>query len=234
MQLLIDKVLQANLELPALGLVVFTWGNVSAIDREAGLVAIKGSGIPYEGMTAADIVVLDLDGRIVRGSRRPSSDAETHLELYRRFPGIGGVVHTHSRWATSWAQAARDLPAYGTTHADTFYGPVPCTRSLPDAETGGAYELETGRVIVETFETRSIDPLAVPAVLVAGHGPFCWGRDAADAVHNAAVLEECAWMGLLTEQLSPDAGPIPQTLLDRHYLRKHGKDAYYGQVGDGR
>ncbi len=230
MRELIEKVLEANLELPALGLVVFTWGNVSAIDRAQGLVAIKGSGIPYEGMTAGDIVVLDLEGRPVHGSRRPSSDVETHLELYRRFPGIGGVVHTHSRWATAWSQSCRDLPAFGTTHADTFYGPVPCTRQLTETEINGAYEYETGRVIAETFESRPVDPAAVPAVLVAGHGPFCWGRDGADAVHNAAVLEECAMMALLTEALAPGAAPISQALLDRHYLRKHGKNAYYGQA----
>ena len=230
MQTLIEKVLKANLELPALGLVVFTWGNVSAIDRETGLVAIKGSGIPYERMTAEDIVVLDIDGHTVAGKRRPSSDIETHLELYRRFPGIGGVVHTHSRWATAWSQSCRDLPAFGTTHADTFYGAVPCTRQLTDAEINVEYEKETGRVIAETFEVRTLDPLAVPAVLVAGHGPFCWGTDAEDAVHNAAVLEECAMMALLTEVLAPGASPIHQSLLDRHYLRKHGKNAYYGQT----
>ncbi|HEY5466307.1 MAG TPA: L-ribulose-5-phosphate 4-epimerase [Clostridia bacterium] len=232
MRTLIEKVLEANLALPAHGLVVFTWGNVSAIDRSSGLVAIKGSGIPYDGMTEADIVVLDLDGNTVRANRRPSSDVATHLELYRRFPGIGGIVHTHSRWATSWAQSCRDLPAYGTTHADTFYGSVPCTRLLTDQEILGEYELETGRVIAEAFTGRSLDPMSVPAVLVAGHGPFCWGTDAMEAVHNAVVLEECAMMALLTERIAPDTVPIGQTLLDRHFLRKHGKDAYYGQGGE--
>lgn len=231
MHVLIEKVLAANLLLPRMGLVVFTWGNVSAIDRAGNLIAIKGSGIPYEEMTAADIVVVDLDGKLVHGNRRPSSDLETHLELYRRFPAIGGVVHTHSRWATSWSQACRDLPPYGTTHADTFYGPVPCTRPLTDAEINGAYELETGRVIAETFESRHIDPVAVPAVLVAGHGPFAWGTDAVDAVQHAAILEECAQMACHTETIATAPAPISQTLLDRHYLRKHGKDAYYGQGG---
>ncbi len=232
MNSLIADVLKANLMLPQLGLVVFTWGNVSAIDRDHQWIAIKGSGIPYEQMTARDIVVVDPTGRILHGNRRPSSDLDTHLELYRHFPHVGGIVHTHSRWATAWAQARRDLPAYGTTHADTFYGSVPCTRMLTDAEIDGEYERETGRVIVETFRHRSIDPQAVPGVLTAGHGPFAWGQDAIEAVHHAAILEECAWMASQTESLAGrDAAPISQTLLQRHYQRKHGADAYYGQTG---
>lgn len=232
MDSLIAEVLKANLLLPRLGLVVFTWGNVSAIDRDNHWVAIKGSGIPYEEMTAEDIVVVDPAGSILRGSRRPSSDLETHLELYDHFPQCGGIVHTHSRWATAWAQARRDLPAYGTTHADTFYGSVPCTRLLTDAEIQGDYERETGRVIVETFRRRQLDPLAIPAVLTAGHGPFAWGANAVEAVHHAAILEECARMASQTERLAGrDASPISQTLLHRHYQRKHGANAYYGQTG---
>lgn len=229
MEKLLEHVFEANLLLPKHNLVVFTWGNVSAIDRERGLVAIKPSGVRYEGMTANQMVVLDLDGKIISGSLRPSSDTPTHLELYRNFPAVGGIVHTHSRWATTWAQACRDLPAYGTTHADYFYGAIPCTRKLSVDEIRTDYELNTGKVIVETFRDRQIDPAAVPGVLIAGHGPFAWGSDALNAVHNAVVMEECAFMGIQTESLNPSVKPLEQELLDKHYFRKHGKDAYYGQ-----
>lgn len=223
------EVCAANCLLPAHGLVTFTWGNVSAIDRESGLVVIKPSGVEYDKLTPDDMVVLSLDGKKVEGKLSPSSDTPTHLELYRNF-AIGGIVHTHSRWATVRAQACLPLPAYGTTHADYFYGEVPCTRALTAEEIQGEYELNTGKVIVETFTGRVLDPIAMPGVLVKQHGPFAWGKDAAEAVHNAVVLEEIAMMGLMTE-LSPgfDKVPLPQTLLDKHYLRKHGANAYYGQ-----
>ena len=223
-------VLKANLDLPRHGLVVFTWGNVSGIDREKGLVVIKPSGVDYDIMTADDMVVVDLEsGKTVEGSKKPSSDTPTHLELYRQFPDIGGIVHTHSRHATIWSQAGRDLPALGTTHADYFYGPIPATRRMTAAEIAGEYELETGKVIVETFRERGIEPNDVPAVLVHSHGPFAWGKDAHNAVHNAVVLEEIAYMNLFTYQVNPNAPDIQQELLDKHYLRKHGKNAYYGQ-----
>ena len=225
-----QQVLEANLALPAHHLVTFTWGNVSAIDRERGLVVIKPSGVEYDGMRAEDMVVVDLhSGEVVEGRKKPSSDTATHLALYCRFPGIGGIVHTHSRHATIWAQAGRDLPAWGTTHADYFYGTIPCTRLMTQEEIAGEYEHQTGEVIIQTFVERDIDPLQVPAVLVNAHGPFAWGKDAADAVHNAVVLEECAYMGLFSTQLTPQLGNMQPQLLDKHYLRKHGKSAYYGQ-----
>lgn len=222
-----EQVLKANLDLPKHDLVTFTWGNVSGIDRESGLVVIKPSGVAYDEMTVADLVVVDLDGNVVDGDKKPSSDTATHLVLYKKFPEIGGVVHTHSPWATSWAQAGLPIPALGTTHGDYFYGDIPCTRRMTKSEINGEYELETGNVIVEAF--REIDPMAVPSVLVHGHAPFNWGKDAEEAVHNAVVLEEVAKMALHTYQLNPDVSGMQQTLLDKHYLRKHGKDAYYGQ-----
>ncbi|MEE4165499.1 MAG: L-ribulose-5-phosphate 4-epimerase, partial [Desulfocapsaceae bacterium] len=213
------------------GLVIFTWGNVSAIDRELGEVVIKPSGVSYETMGIDDLVVVDMDGTVIEGTCNPSSDLATHLELYRQFPACGGVVHTHSRIAVAWAQAGIDLPAFGTTHADYFYGPIPCTRNLNSDEIQGAYEHETGRVIVETFRKRGIDPAAVPGVLVSGHGPFTWGDDAMAAVHNTIVLEEIAAMAYSSLALNPRLQGIDQELLDKHYLRKHGKNAYYGQAG---
>ena len=221
-------VCKANLALPKHGLVTFTWGNVSGVDREKGLMVIKPSGVEYDNMTAEDMVVLSLDtGEVVEGKWKPSSDTATHLALYRAFPNLGGIVHTHSRWATSWAQAGRGIPVYGTTHGDYFYGEIPCTRKMTPAEISGPYELETGNVIVETFAALSADQ--IPAVLVHSHGPFTWGKDPMDAVHNAVVLEELAFMAFHTEMLNPDAMPMQQELLDKHYLRKHGKNAYYGQ-----
>ena len=222
-----EKVCQANLDLVRHGLVLFTWGNVSAIDRESGLVVIKPSGLPYDGMKAEDMVVLDLTGKVVEGKWKPSSDTPTHLELYKAFPGCGGIVHTHSRWATTFAQAGRDIPAMGTTHGDYFYGDIPCTRKMTPEEIAGEYEKETGLVITETFRGR--DAMEVPAVLVHSHGPFAWGKDPAEAVHNAVVLEEVAFMAWHAMELDPRAGRMQQELLDRHYLRKHGKNAYYGQ-----
>ncbi|MEH6993275.1 L-ribulose-5-phosphate 4-epimerase [Neobacillus drentensis] len=222
-------VLEANLQLPKHGLVTFTWGNVSGIDRDQGLVVIKPSGVPYEELTLEDMVVVDLEGNIIEGTKRPSSDTPTHLSLYRSFQHVGGIVHTHSPWATAWAQAGRSIPALGTTHADYYYGEIPCTRTLTKDEITRAYELETGNVIIETFETGGIDPLAMPGVLVSNHAPFCWGKDANQAVHNAVVLEEVAKMALHTFQLNSQIEPIDQFLLDKHYLRKHGVNAYYGQ-----
>ena len=214
-----EEVYKANLELPAKGLVLFTWGNVSAIDREKGLVVIKPSGVEYDKLKAEDMVVVDLD----------SSDTPTHVELYKKFPEIGGIVHTHSTNATIWAQSGRDIPAYGTTHGDYFYGPVPCTRKMTPEEIAGEYEKETGTVIIETFEKREINPKFVPAVIVHSHGPFTWGKNAAEAVYNSVVLEELAKMATFTEQVNKDIKPMQQELLDKHFLRKHGENAYYGQ-----
>ena len=222
-----EQVFLANLELPKHGLVTFTWGNVSGIDRDSGLVVIKPSGVEYDTMTVNDMVVVDLDGNVVDGKWKPSSDTATHLALYKAFENIGGIVHTHSRWATSWAQAGRGIPAYGTTHADYFYGEIPCTRKMTPQEIAGEYELETGNVIVETFKNFSADD--IPAVLVNSHGPFSWGKDPFNAVHNAVVLEEVAFMALHTEQLNAKVDVMQQELLNKHYLRKHGKNAYYGQ-----
>lgn len=223
-----ERVLRANLELAARGLVTYTWGNVSGIDRERGLVVIKPSGVEYEAMTADDMVVVDLaTGEKVEGKWKPSSDTPTHLVLYRAFPELGGVVHTHSRYATSWAQAGKGIPAFGTTHADYFYGEIPCTRKMTPAEIAGEYELETGNVIVETFKDLSAPD--IPAVLVHSHGPFTWGTDPENAVHNAVVLEELAFMAFCSRMLSPDLSEMQSELLDKHYLRKHGKNAYYGQ-----
>ena len=224
-------VYEANMLLPAHHLVTFTWGNVSGVDREAGLFVIKPSGVPYESLTPDDMVVVDLHGRKVEGKLNPSSDTATHWELYNRFPAIGGIVHTHSRWATIWAQAGREIPPYGTTHADYIYGAVPITRSLTEDEVTRAYELETGKVIAAHFEDHKLNPIAVPCVLVRNHGPFTWGKDAMDAVHNAVVLEEVAMMAWHTEAL-PVLQPredMPDYLKEKHYQRKHGPNAYYGQ-----
>lgn len=221
------QVLEANLLLPKYGLVTFTWGNVSGIDRESGLVVIKPSGVPYEGMTEEDMVVVDLDGKRVEGQWKPSSDTPTHVELYKAFPALGGIVHTHSRWATTFAQAGLDIPAMGTTHGDYFYGDIPCTRKMTPQEIAGEYEKETGRVIIETFAGKS--PADIPGVTVHSHGPFAWGRYAMDAVHNAVVMEEVAFMDWHAMMINPAAGRMQQELLDKHYLRKHGKNAYYGQ-----
>jgi len=222
-----QEVWEANLQLPKYGLVTFTWGNVSAIDRKRGIVAIKPSGVSYDSMRPEDIVLVDLDGNVVDSRLKPSSDTPTHLELYRSFDTIGAIVHTHAPWATSWAQSGRPIPAFGTTHADYFYGEIPCTRPMTKSEIEGAYERETGKVIVEALQGR--DPLQVPGVLVHGHAPFNWGRNAQEAVHNAVVLEEVAKMAIHTLALNPAASAIDQALLDKHFLRKHGANAYYGQ-----
>lgn len=224
-----QEVLEANLLLPKHGLITFTWGNVSGIDRESGLVVIKPSGVEYDGMQAEDMVVVDLDGNRVEGKYKPSSDTPTHVALYKAFPSLGGIVHTHSRWATSFAQAGKGIPAFGTTQGDYFYGEIPCTRKMTPEEIAGAYELETGNVIIETFQSRGIDPAQVPAVLVMSHGPFAWGTDPHNAVHNAVVLEEVAFMAFHAMALTPGLPPMQQELLDKHYLRKHGPGAYYGQ-----
>jgi L-ribulose-5-phosphate 4-epimerase len=221
-----ETVCRANLDLVRYGLVIFTWGNVSGIDRAKVLVVIKPSGVPYDSLKADDMVVLDLEGKQVEGRLKPSSDAPTHLYLYREMEGPGGIVHTHSEWATSWAQARRPIPAYGTTHADYFYGEIPCTRPLTEEEVRDDYEYNTGVVIVETF--GGLDPMALPGVLVGQHGPFAWGKDPQEAVHNARVMDEVAKMAFRNEMLG-HRQPIDPYLLDKHYLRKHGKDAYYGQ-----
>lgn len=222
-----QKVYEANMDLPRYGLVTFTWGNVSAIDREAGLFVIKPSGVDYDKLTPEDMVVMSLDGKKVEGRYNPSSDTPTHLELYRAFPKIGGVVHTHSSWATSWAQAGRAIPCYGTTHADYIYGEVPCARCLTEEELKN-YETNTGLLIVDLFKDKDYE--AVPAVLCKNHGPFTWGKDAHEAVHNAVVLEEVAKMAARCEMINPRVQPAPQELQDKHYYRKHGANAYYGQA----
>ncbi len=224
-----EQVYLANMELPKRGLVTYTWGNVSGIDREKGLFVIKPSGVGYDLLKPDDMVVMDLQGNKVEGDLNPSSDTKTHLVLYNAFPGIGGIVHTHSPYAVAWAQAGEDLPCYGTTHADYFYGSVPCARHLTQEELDEDYERNTGITIVETFRERGIDPKAVPAVLCYSHGPFTWGKDADQAVYHSVVLEECAKMGIFTRVLNPHAAPAPQRMLDKHYLRKHGPNAYYGQ-----
>ena len=221
-----EQVFQANLELVKHGMVIFTWGNVSAIDRGKGLVVIKPSGVSYDRLKPADMVVVNLYGDVIEGSLKPSSDLPTHLVLYKSFENIGGVVHSHSEWATSWAQAGRGIPAIGTTHADYFYGEIPCTRKMTNAEIEGEYEKETGNVIVECFQ--NLNPDQVPGALVNNHGPFSWGKDAADAVHNAVVMEEVAKMAFKSFIINPET-TMDKALLDRHFLRKHGKNAYYGQ-----
>lgn len=223
-----QKVYEANMDLPRYGLVTFTWGNVSGIDREKGLFVIKPSGVEYEKLRPEDMVVVDMDGNKVEGEYNPSSDTPTHLELYKAFPECGGIVHTHSPWATSWAQACKSIPPFGTTHADYFYGAIPATRLMTKEEIESAYEKNTGLVIIETFKGK--DPMAIPGVLVSNHGPFSWGTDAHNAVHNAVVMEECAKMALHSLQLNPELPSISQTILDKHYLRKHGANAYYGQI----
>ena len=225
-----ETVLKANLLLPKHGLVTFTWGNVSGVDREQGLMVIKPSGVEYDEMCAGDMVVVSLEtGERVEGRYKPSSDTPTHIALYRAFPNVGGVVHTHSRWATSFAQAGRGIPAFGTTQCDYFYGEIPCTRLMTPEEIHGEYELETGNVIIETYKERGINPDYVPACLVHSHGPFAWGTDPMNAVHNSVVLEEVAFMAFHAMALTPGLPPMQQELLDKHYLRKHGPNAYYGQ-----
>ena len=225
-----ETVLKANLLLPKHGLVTFTWGNVSGVDREQGLMVIKPSGVEYDEMCAGDMVVVSLEtGERVEGRYKPSSDTPTHIALYRAFPNVGGVVHTHSRWATSFAQAGRGIPAFGTTQGDYFYGEIPCTRLMTPEEIHGEYELETGNVIIETYKERGINPDYVPACLVHSHGPFAWGTDPMNAVHNSVVLEEVAFMAFHAMALTPGLPPMQQELLDKHYLRKHGPNAYYGQ-----
>ena len=224
-----ERVYKANMELPEKGLILYTWGNVSGIDREKGLIVIKPSGVDYERMKASDMVVVDLLGNVVEGSLNPSSDTATHIELYKAFEEIGGIVHTHSTWATIWAQSGRDIKAYGTTHADYFYGPVPCTRKMTKEEIEGEYEKETGNVIVETYRERNLNPLYVPGVLVNSHGPFTWGKSPEEAVHNSVVLEEIGRMAASMEMFNENTKSMQQELLDKHFLRKHGANAYYGQ-----
>lgn len=223
------KVLKDNLDLVKNKLVLFTWGNVSQIDRESGLIVIKPSGVEYDDMTADDMVVVDLNGNVVEGHYRPSSDTPTHIEFYKAFPTVGGVTHTHSTYATAWAQAGRSIPFYGTTHADYFYGDIPCARSLTQEEIEGEYEKNTGLAIVEKFTTNGIDPMAVPGVLIKSHGVFAFGKDGANSVYNATVIEEVAKMATITEQVNPNVERADQFMMDKHYNRKHGKNAYYGQ-----
>lgn len=229
LKMLKEQVLEANLELPRLGLVDFTWGNVSGKDAESGSIVIKPSGLPYSTMKVTDMVVVDAQGQVLEGTLKPSSDLPTHLELYRHFPLVGGIVHTHSTWATVWAQSCRGIPPLGTTHADYFFGEIPCTPVLTEQQTTGHYEAQTGLAIVQRFRDEGIDPSQMPAVLVANHGPFTWGVDADAAVHNAAVLELTARMALLTLQMTPNLPNMPQYLLEKHFFRKHGPGAYYGQ-----
>ena len=225
-----EEVYRANMLLPRHGLVTFTWGNVSGIDRASGLMAIKPSGVEYEALEPQDMVLVDIaTGQKAEGRLNPSSDTATHCELYRSFPGIGGVVHTHSRWATIFSQSGRGIPPLGTTHGDYFYGEIPCTRTMTPEEIAGEYELETGKVIVEAFRSQGIEPEQVPAVLVQSHGPFAWGTDPMNAVHNAVVLEELAFMAWHNRMMDPEIPPMQRELLDKHYLRKHGANAYYGQ-----
>ena len=224
-----QEVYRANMELPEKNLVVYTWGNVSGIDRDKGLIVIKPSGVEYEDLTPENLVVVDMDNKIVEGDLNPSSDTKTHVELYKTFPAIGGIVHTHSPHAVGWAQAGRDIPCYGTTQADYFYGSVPCTRNLTAQEVDEDYELNTGKVIAETFRERNLDPVAIPGVICRCHGPFSFGKDPAKAVYHAVVLEEVAKMAMYTITVNPQADPAPQYILDKHYLRKHGPNAYYGQ-----
>mgnify|MGYP000072072392 FL=1 len=223
------KVYEANMELPLRGLVTYTWGNASGIDREKGLFVIKPSGVDYDALRPEDLVIMDLEGNKVEGEMNPSSDTKTHLILYREFPEIGGIVHTHSTNAVAWAQAGEDIPAYGTTHADYFYGPIPCARNLSQEEIDQDYETCTGKVIVETFRERKLNPLHVPAVICRNHGPFTWGKDAAAAVYHSVVLEEVAKMAVLTRQIRSDSPSAPDSILNKHFMRKHGPNAYYGQ-----
>ena len=224
-----EEVYRANMELPARNLVVYTWGNVSGIDRESGLVVIKPSGVEYEDLTPEKLVIVDLNNNVVEGKLNPSSDTKTHVELYKAFPALGGIVHTHSSHAVAWAQAGRDIPCFGTTHADYFYGSVPCSRNLTAEEVNEDYEKNTGKVIIETFKQRNLDPVAVPGIICHSHGPFTWGKDAAQAVYHAAVLEEVAKMAMYTITIRPDAIEAEKYIQDKHYLRKHGANAYYGQ-----
>lgn len=224
-----NSVYEANMELPKHGLVTYTWGNVSGIDRDSGFVVIKPSGVEYDELSPESMVVLDLEGNVVEGRLNPSSDTKTHIELYRAFPEVGGIVHTHSPYAVAWAQANEDIPCYGTTHADYFYGAVPCTRQLTPEEIEEDYEKNTGSVIIETFNERSIDPAYVPGVICANHGPFTWGGNAEKAVYHAVVLEEVAKMALFTRMVKPDAESAPRHIQDKHFMRKHGPNAYYGQ-----
>lgn len=224
-----QEVYEANMELPRRGLVTYTWGNVSGIDREKGLFVIKPSGVEYEELKPEDLVVMDLQGNKVEGDLNPSSDTKTHLILYNAFPDIGGIVHTHSPLAVAWAQAGRDIPAYGTTHADYFYGPIPCARNLTQEEIDDDYETNTGKVIVETFRERGVNPVYVPAVICRNHGPFTWGKNAAQAVYHSVVLEEVAKMNLFTELINPKVDAAPLNIQNKHFMRKHGPDAYYGQ-----